>query len=65
MVPCKDGKHTLIPILRAEYDRDCHYVAQWCRFCGAAVVDREVDGRTQPGAQMKMQFSQIMLDMAR
>lgn len=34
-------------------------VVRWCRNCGGIVVDVDVDGRTQPGGAMSMQFARI------
>ena len=31
-------------------------VVRWCKICGAIVVDRDYDGRTNPGQVKKMQF---------
>lgn len=33
-------------------------VVRWCRFCGAVVVDAEIDGHTQPGSIMPMKHVQ-------
>lgn len=33
-------------------------VVRWCPQCGAVVVDTDFDGRTNPGAIMKMKFPQ-------
>lgn len=34
-------------------------VVRWCRVCGAIVVDTDVDGRTYPGAVMKMKLPEV------
>jgi hypothetical protein len=31
-------------------------VVRWCRRCGAAVIDIDVDGRISPGAYMAMRL---------
>lgn len=31
-------------------------VVRWCPTCGAVVIDVDIDGRTNPGAIMKMKF---------
>lgn len=42
---------------RADIDLEAEMVFRWCPECGAAVVDREYDGRTLPG---KMMFPKIL-----
>lgn len=52
-----DGKnHNLIRIISTSYMNGIDHVVRWCQDCGAVVVDTDVDGRTLPGAFMKMQF---------
>ena len=58
---CKNGNHLLKEIFRANcYDAvNSEYVVRWCSKCGAVVVDIDCDGRTNPGAFMKMKFPMI------
>lgn len=52
---CQNANHTLVDIYwnGNEMDQD---VVRWCKICGAIVVDRDYDGRTNPGQVKKMQF---------
>jgi hypothetical protein len=40
-------------------------VVRWCSDCGAIVRDMDIDGRTQPGAEMPMKFPRVALDAAK
>lgn len=40
-------------------------VVRWCCNCGAVVVDIDVDGRTDPGRALPMQFPKLALSAAR
>ena len=51
------NKHTLIVIYCGGPDME-QDVVRWCTICGAVVVDVDVDGRTAPGAIMKMLLPQ-------
>lgn len=50
-----NGKHDLVEIAT---QRECMPgavgVIRWCSRCGSVVIDRDVDGRTNPGAILKM-----------
>jgi len=35
---------------------DAEAVVRWCKRCGAVSVDRDYDGRTNPGDYMQMRF---------
>ncbi len=59
MVMCKNGSHSLIDVIDFGTDQDLT-VVRWCEMCGAVVVDRDYDGRTNPGAVRIMQFPQII-----
>ena len=49
------GKHQLVEILRCRHSWDDSFkVARWCEVCGSIVVDIDYDGRTNPGAVMKL-----------
>jgi len=52
---CIPGQHKLreVYVARGEHPGS-HEVVRWCKQCGAVVVDVDFDGRTQPGAVMKM-----------
>ncbi len=51
----KSGLHNLIVI--SWNGPDCEQeIVRWCRDCGAVVVDLDADGRTNPGAILKMRF---------
>ena len=57
---CKSGKHDLVVI----YEQDTispgvSAVVRWCSTCGSIVIDRDVDGRTQPGYIMLMKSPEI------
>jgi hypothetical protein len=58
---CRNGKHELVDILSNSYSYGTHEVVRWCEECGAIVVDREVDGRVQPGNIMKMRIPNYLL----
>lgn len=54
---CKNGgNHDLKEITRNYLDNGVDEVVNWCKICGAVVVDEEVDGRTIIG---KMKFPEI------
>lgn len=57
---CRNGNHTLIEIIRCSVSYDEEKVVRWCKFCGAVVVDLEIDNRTHPGRYMEMQFPELM-----
>jgi len=56
MENCKKGNHSLIDIYTNGYVDHERIVVRWCTNCGAVVVDMDYDGRTQPGAIVKMKF---------
>lgn len=47
--------HNLIVIYESG-SSDESDVVRWCVDCGAIVVDKDYDGRTRPGAIMKMKL---------
>ena len=53
---CDGHHHNLKVIYCNGYDHDVVDVVRWCEDCGAVVVDGDYDGRTRPGAVMKMRF---------
>lgn len=54
----RGGQHELVEIDRRNTIAapDGVAVTRWCRLCGGVVIDLDTDGRTHPGAIMKMQF---------
>ncbi|MDP3947068.1 MAG: hypothetical protein Q8Q41_00035 [bacterium] len=46
---CLAGKHNFVELLAADAGFDSSHVVRWCRHCGAAAVDVDCDGRTDPG----------------
>jgi len=60
MKACRDGNHTLIEISRTSGGYNEEQIVRWCKFCGAIVVDSEIDNRTFPGNVMEMQFTELM-----
>lgn len=61
IVPCKDGKHTLKEITRSEVNSTLgeEEVVRWCEYCGAIVVDQEIDRRLM-GNFTPMKFPEIV-----
>ena len=58
--------HDLVEILRArESGLDAHMVVNWCRDCGAVVIDGEYDGHVLPGKHRAMRFPRLALDAAK
>jgi len=62
MEVCRNGNHTLIEIKRYYIMGSCEEeeVVRWCEFCGAIVIDLEIDNRTFPGHVREMSFPQLM-----
>lgn len=51
---CKLGNHDLVDIAsHSHWDGESMEV-RWCRHCGSVVIDRDYDGRVQPGGIMAM-----------
>lgn len=50
---CKKGNHQLEKIAESGSDMEST-VVRWCTVCGSVTVDTDYDGRTNPGAVMKM-----------
>ncbi len=50
---CKNGNHKLQKIFESGSGQEST-VVRWCSACGSVVVDTDYDGRTSPGAIMKM-----------
>jgi hypothetical protein len=59
---CSNGKHSLIEVSSCCIDHDTEMVTRWCTVCGAVVVDKEYDGRIQPGYYMQMKFPSVYND---
>lgn len=53
---CDGHKHNLKVIVEYAITSHDSKVVRWCADCGAVVIDRDYDGRTNPGAVMSMQF---------
>jgi hypothetical protein len=52
---CQVGNHKLIEIYRRPYSSvQQSTVVRWCEQCGVVTVDIDYDGRTNPGAVMRM-----------
>ena len=62
MKSCKDG-HTLEVIYWHSLPFNEEPTVRWCSNCGAIVVDVDYDGRTKPGAIMKMQWPNILKEL--
>lgn len=45
-----------LEVIYTEYGAVSEHVVRWCPKCGAVVVDEDFDGRTNPGAVLKMRF---------
>jgi hypothetical protein len=57
---CKVGLHSLETIFKVPYENNDSYAAvRHCSYCGAVVVDLDVDNRTQPGKVVKMKLPTI------
>lgn len=68
---CIDGDNVhqdlgdnLIVVSQFDLDLICNVTAviRWCKICGAVVADKEVDGRLQAGAILKMSFPSYLRD---
>jgi hypothetical protein len=53
--------HPLIVIYARGTEMD-ETVVRWCPTCGAVVIDTDFDGRTNPGAIMKMKFPKLVTE---
>lgn len=60
MKPCRDGQHTWQVIYRAGSELN-EEVVRWCTYCGAVVIDEEMDGRLNPGVIEPIRFPQATL----
>ena len=57
-----DGKtHNLEVIDTYDVGWDTYHVVRWCIDCGSIVVDKEIDGRLDPGGSVKMKFPKSAL----
>lgn len=58
---CKQGNHELVMIYSfyEHGEDDAGIVVRWCKVCGAVVVDEDYDGRTKPGAYMRMKLPSV------
>ena len=52
---CLKGNHELIDIYHTGDDNESD-VIRWCPNCGSVVIDKDYDGRTNPGQVMGMKF---------
>lgn len=48
---CAKGAHLFTVVYSAGPEQD-ETVVRWCTVCGAIVIDKDYDGRTNPGAVM-------------
>ncbi|GEM_PF-3040044 len=55
---CKAGNHKLVEIYKNGSEME-ETVVRWCSDCGSITVDIDYDGRTNPGAIMKMRSPKI------
>lgn len=58
---CAKGQHNLIPVFSTG-TMDNEIVVRWCPTCGAVVVDRDIDGRTCPGAVRPLQAPTVSIE---
>ena len=59
---CDGSFHNLIKIVEYDVTTMDSKVVRWCMDCGAVVVDRDYDGRTNPAAIVKMKFPLYKFD---
>ena len=59
---CDGHTYNFIIITEYDYTQMDSKVVRWCRDCGGVVVDRDYDGRTNPGAIMGMIFPSYKFD---
>lgn len=60
MRQCKDGSHSLVEIDRTDSRLGLsEKITRWCEYCGAIVIDKEIDGKVIPGFYIEMQFPLI------
>jgi hypothetical protein len=52
---CLKGDHELI-VIYEDGDSNESNVVRWCPNCGSIVVDKDYDGRSNPGHIMNMKF---------
>lgn len=60
---CKGGDHDLIAVFDSQSWDYSQFVVRWCQNCGCVVVDIDMDGRTMPGGEMKMQAPKILREI--
>lgn len=58
---CFKGKHDLIEMFTAYDSPVSEQTVRWCRTCGSIVIDVDFDGRTNPGAIMKMKHPRYLI----
>jgi len=56
---CSKGNHSLIKIYEDGSDMESN-VVRWCIVCGAVSIDKDFDGRTNPGYIEPMRFPEII-----
>lgn len=56
---CLSGHHPLIKIYSDDIDCFVTKIIRWCPKCGSIVMDREVDGRLNPGYYMGMKEPEL------
>lgn len=55
---CQKGLHRFKIITKRDFG-DEELAVRWCPQCGAIVVDREFDGRLDPGYYQKLKYPEI------
>lgn len=55
---CYRGNHDFVEIFESGTEMESR-VVRWCKTCGSVVVDIDFDGRTHPGAVMKLKSPAI------
>lgn len=56
---CTGGKHDLVVVYRGNRFYNEEAVVRWCQNCGAVVVDKDYDNRTNAGQIMQMKFPKL------
>ena len=55
---CYKGNHDFVEIFESGNDIESK-VVRWCETCGSITIDTDFDGRTNPGAVMKLRSPAI------
>ncbi|HCW05914.1 MAG TPA: hypothetical protein DGG95_00920 [Cytophagales bacterium] len=56
MACCYQQPHDLQIVVEFDVNSMSSSVVRWCTVCGAIVIDRDYDGRTNPGQIMPMRY---------